>query len=161
MKTITIISLLFSLYPTTVKYKQLSWSDFKGKPTSTHAAETSTTITVSTTEGAGVFHYHVESWMSPYQSFTRTNNPYVLLHEQGHFDITEIYTRKAKVLAKRYDSCGADGNAEFQSAYSILLKAWGDEQQLYDMETSHSQNKEAQEKWGRYISERLQLYSKE
>jgi hypothetical protein len=84
---------------------------------------------------------------------------YILKHERGHFDLTEIMTRdiRKKITAltsKKYSKKKLD--RKLYKIYATTLNNRGKIQYRYDKETNHSQNKENQQKWDAYIKERLE-----
>src|SRR5690349_15937693 len=124
--------LLLFLLPftsTPIGYRQLQWSDFKGKPTNDHAASTCTGIVIEKDTAYAIF--------EPERSWTRTANPATLRHEQVHFAITRDYAElicawiKAKNTATQC-YCMPDFSHEFN--------AWERQQAKYDAETNHGQD---------------------
>jgi len=84
----------------------------------------------------------------------------VLQHEQGHFDLTEVYSRKLRkdLSETRYRSIPAF----FKSAHILYNKentAFIAEQKEYDNETNHSINIAQQQKWTESIADMLDKYS--
>jgi len=97
-----------------------------------------------------------DSWVSS----ELTDSTYVLNHEQGHFNIAEIHSRKLKKELKIFE------NENYQKNYTIIkskmsqliLDATNNErymQDLYDMETEHSQNREKQKEWDEKIQKMI------
>ncbi len=91
------------------------------------------------------------SWMKP----EAKGKAYVLKHEQGHFDIFEIFARrcrKALMEAKLTNKNAAKKILEIieknrQQAYKY--------QDKYDKQTQHSQKVEKQEEWNKKIAAEL------
>ena len=91
-----------------------------------------------------------KSWMlKDYQ------NEYTRAHENGHFDIGEIYARmirkeitEEKITKKNYSK-------KVEKIYQKNKTLMENEQKQYDEETGHSVNKEMQEKWIQDINQRL------
>lgn len=100
---------------------------------------------------ANAVFYKRRSWVKP---STRTDA--ALKHEQGHFDLTEIYTRR---LREELTSLSGKGAALIKKAYrkhaelNAELKAC---QERYDAETEHHLNQVAQDKWDAWIVGQLQ-----
>lgn len=119
-----------------ISYKQLSWEDFKGRPSGPHAAMTHCGICVHTTEVNDVV---VKQWAEAYfdtqKSWTRTKSKEALLHEQGHFDLAKVYA--AKIIT------GLNSDS--------LLAVYQNIQVQYDNETGHGINTEVQNKWMQLI----------
>src|SRR6218665_2010601 len=90
-----------------IKDRKLTWDDFKGVPDtnsiggaatysgfvtkSRYTSDTSVSVVIS-----AVF-YKKESWKK-----TQYQTVLSLQHEQGHFDITEVFARKATIAFKAY-----------------------------------------------------------
>src|ERR1700733_10251558 len=77
--------------------KRLTWSDFKARPdeNSPNAALTGTNIQFDFAYSSQTgFTYHITCRFDKNKSWGRVKTDYILSHEQGHFDIAEIYTRK-------------------------------------------------------------------
>jgi len=91
------------------------------------------------------------SWMKP----EAKGEAYVLKHEQGHFDIFEIFARRCRkelTEAKLSNKNVAKKLPELveknrQQAYTY--------QDKYDEQTQHSQKVEKQEEWNKKIAEEL------
>ncbi|MGB5507543.1 DUF922 domain-containing protein, partial [Robiginitalea sp.] len=90
-----------------------------------------------------------KSWYHP-----ELSNAGVLMHEQLHFDITELYARKMrKILSERTFSGNVRGDVrQIFSKINRELKAFQDR---YDLETDFSRNREAQQQWNKRIAEKL------
>jgi hypothetical protein len=138
--------------------RRLTWNDFAGLPDSRDPlhAITSTNIDMKAKCVAGTFKFEVKSVFLIDESWSKnkTSAP-LLLHEQLHFDLTEIYARKIrKELNELKDACGAD-NAHINAIVSRIFEEWKREQDLYDKECDHGLDKEEQQKWADSISLRL------
>lgn len=132
----------------------LTWKDFKGTPPDkTNAALTSVTIQW-TYEERDTFVYRIKAdvFFNPQKSYTNTKDPYILKHEQGHLDLCLIYVRKANALA-RYSFLFSVN--DFNALKKEIEDEWDLMDSRYDTETKHSQNKEAQELWNKWIAEQL------
>lgn len=139
--------------------RPLAWKDFRGKPkVSTNAAaltasgvsfgfsigKTGKKITDFNTNVECVF-YPTESWYKDEDA-----NPHILRHEQIHFDITELFTRKFRQQISELRASPKIKN-QLNSLYKAISKASSKMQNLYDEETNHSINKVQQKKWDDYI----------
>ena len=138
---------------------RLSWQDFKGKPRddSTAAATTASGISFEYSIKHGAFRvvsfktqveacfYSEKSWYKP-----ELANPYILAHEQLHYDITELYARKfRKQLALLRPSKTL--KAELDALQKTINKQLSDRQNAYDAETNYSRSPEVQQQWQRHI----------
>ncbi len=148
---------------------QLDWNDFKGRAQTSSLLDAYTMLGISLEvigqkDGKvemGVFGYFEKnkSWV---KSGEKTNH--LLLHERKHFDLCEVYRRKLikKLEAKKsydYDTFSDEVGKMFNENFEAYTK----EQERYDEETHHSQKKEDQIKWNKFITKellRLKKYDK-
>jgi hypothetical protein len=84
----------------------------------------------------------------------------VLVHEQGHFDITEWYARMLRkdIMDARFQTID-EFYKNVQGMYNKEVAAFNAAQQKYDKETHHSMNADAQQKWDKAISEGIAKYA--
>ena len=140
---------------------KLSWNDYKAKPdpTSDAAASTTTYLTISYNISSSDFTYKIESRFSRTRSWGLYKTPYILSHEQGHFDIAEIFARKLhkKMIDYRFDK--KDYEKDLKKIYQDILDEKREMQDDYDKETNHSINKEKQEEWLKKIAKLLEEYA--
>lgn len=82
-------------------------------------------------------------------------NDYILLHEQKHFDIAELFVRKfRKAVAEKIKTSG-DYNKYFKIIYDGISTDYQSFQVAYDRETRHGIDKEKQAEYNNLISEEL------
>ncbi len=143
----------------TKEYK-LTWSDFKGKPNkssknfaatdSGFGFKTGTITKDSCTIIVENNFFKKSSWVKKDKGSNK-----LLAHEQCHFDITEVCTRKArktlslvkfdfKTIQKTLDEI-------FKNEHSDWIKM----QTLYDKETEHSIAIEKQQEWEKKVAKKL------
>ena len=81
--------------------------------------------------------------------------PTSLVHEQKHFDITEIYTRRLRkaLINKKFRYNHFYG--QFRRIYDKTLKDWNKEEGIYDKETDFQNNIEQQKLWDIKIADEL------
>ncbi|MCA0152832.1 DUF922 domain-containing protein [Winogradskyella vincentii] len=146
------------------EYRKLTWDDFKGKPD----RETYPNALALTNSGFGyesganmfkegkvyvqsVFNTN-SSWVLP-----EGRTDYVLKHEQIHFDITEIYSRK---LRKELADAKVTSN-DMLRAKTIFDRVFNEmqkRQEKYDRETARGDEKETQENWEAIVEIELAKY---
>lgn len=85
---------------------------------------------------------------------------WLLQHEQGHFDIAEIFARKLKkemsnILFPKNNDCNKVVTDMYDKYFNEMKKM----QELYDKETDHSRNRNEQLRWLKKIDRLLQQYS--
>ncbi|WP_240729799.1 DUF922 domain-containing protein [Flavobacterium sp. ASW18X] len=143
--------------------QKLSWSDFKGKIPKDAAAAATTASGITYNYSANIWYHEVKvtititAFFYPNQSWYRPElvNERVLQHEQLHFNITELYARKMKLVVER-TAFTENVKEEIQKIYKDTLKEMKDLQERYDWETSFSRNAEAQQRWNKRIAEALE-----
>jgi hypothetical protein len=137
--------------------KKLKWNDFKADPdpSSPNAALTTSIIRYDFAySDAQGFIFHIHCQFNKNASWGRTKTDYILSHEQGHFDITEIYARRLNKAFKEYKA-GADIKKEVNKIYKDTMHDLGERQNQYDQETNFSIKHPEQEQWLKKISEEL------
>jgi len=137
--------------------QKLVWDDFKrpADPSSPNAALTGTIIRYdfgyNSVEG---LKFHIHCQFNKNASWGRIKTEYILTHEQGHFDIAEIFARKLDKAFAEYkpsDNIKKDLN----KLYLDIMHQYQERQTQYDQETNNSINKPEQEKWLKKISDEL------
>jgi hypothetical protein len=174
--TLTVLTWILSavIYPQEIKKKTkgilwqenrpLTWADFKGRPeqNSSYKALTKASIHV----GSFVFSrdsacFIVKCYFYPDKSWVNISNPSLdlLAHEQLHFDIAELYTRKLRKRFLEYkfyeNFFGKDIDIIYKRLYDEYIKV----QEQYDKETDHSTVKVRQLEWSNKISVDLKKYA--
>jgi hypothetical protein len=108
--------------------------------------------------------------VDPARSWNKTPGDLRLLdHEQGHFDITQLYTLRWRARFEtlmRQGVLKASGPTE-KAAYDVLqsivqkefqelFKTWEAEQREYDNQTNHGLDRKRQDEWRKRLDEQLQ-----
>lgn len=150
----------------TASYK-LTWDDFKGKPNNNVGSVAITASGISfgysikeNNNSIVDFNTEVSANFFPEKSWYKKElaNAHILNHEQLHFDITELFARKfRKELERLKPENGI--KKTFNHINRTINKELDAMQDLYDTETNHSINVEAQTKWQVYINEELDKLS--
>lgn len=130
---------------------KLTWDDFEGTPRFDYES-------ISALTSSGIVHYKgckdgkiiykIQAYFEKHESWVKdeARTDHHLEHEQLHFDITELYTRKLrKALTQRVFMCGEE--ADFEIFTESLVEGWQSEQQAFDLLTRHSMDREAQQEW--------------
>jgi hypothetical protein len=142
--------------------RKLTWADFKSKKQEFGTgmdAYTAYMLTL-TPENNGKtdsITVHVECSFDKNKSAVRKGklSDELLKHEQGHFDLAEVYARllRKKLSATKTSLQNAQStlNDLYKSAFSELEA----EQAKYDRETDHSRVADKQELWNKKIEDRL------
>jgi lipopolysaccharide export LptBFGC system permease protein LptF len=139
--------------------RRLTWSDFTGNPDphSTNAALTSSNINIEFGYDEKGFQYTIKCSFDKNRSWVRIKNSEVLAHEQGHFDIAEIYARKLNKLMKAYRFNAKTVGTDINQLYENAMKQHRQTQLQYDQETDYSRNKPKQEEWLKKIAGDLKI----
>lgn len=169
MKLLFILLFSVILFPQHISEKivwsenqKLTWEDFRGRPvrSASFVASTNTGISFqysySITNGTVDVEYAVESFFKPEGSWyiPERVNPYILKHEQAHFDISELHARMLrKKLAGRNFSKKI--KSEIESTYQQVEQKRRAMQTAFDEESDHSRNNEKEDFWQKYIANQL------
>lgn len=87
---------------------------------------------------------------------TQKINDYILLHEQKHFDIAELFVRKfRKYVAEKIRNSG-DYDRLFKSVYNQVSNEYKHFQMTYDKDTRHGMDEEKQTEYNVIISKELE-----
>ncbi len=140
--------------------KRLNWSDYKGKPdpNSDAAASTSTYLVIDYNISQNTMTYTIKSLFSRTRSWGLHKTDYILSHEQGHFDIAEIFARKLHKKMSEYKFDKRTYNKKLGEIYDEIVGEKSEMQNDYDKETKHSINREKQAQWLRKIEKLLEEY---
>ena len=140
--------------------RKLKWQDYHAEPDSRSGAAASTSTQIG-------FEYHIRDNNPTYvitckfskaRSWGRYKNDYILSHEQGHFDIAEIFTRKFVKAIKEYSFDKNSYRNDLRKIYADAMKDKENFQQDYDRETDYSRIKEKQAEWLKKIEKMLEEY---
>lgn len=129
--------------------ERLVWDDFMCAPrTGTDAvASTSTSLGLSYQVNNGQLEYHINCNFSKQKSWGLLRTDYILAHEQGHFDITEIYARKLNEAMSNYQFNRRNFKSDINKIYHDLVAEKEQFQEDYDNITDHSRNRKLQYEW--------------
>jgi hypothetical protein len=137
---------------------KLKWEDFKGKPDtpSKYGAVSNPIIRYFLSANKDSFAVKVFCFFIKSKSWSIfKNNDTLLMHEQGHFDIAELFARKLrKVFAEykfNYRTIGKDIENLFRFNKQERIKM----DTLYDKETDLSRNGKQQLLWNKKIKDEL------
>lgn len=148
--------------------KKLTWADFKGNPSGSaiYAASTNSGISFSfaskTRDGKTTLDYTVQTNFYPKLSWYRKDvvSPYILAHEQTHFDISELYARmlRKKLKEVNLSANGKKMQIQIERIYNTNEKERQETQFKFDRETEHSRNQEMEATWETHVAQQLQKY---
>ncbi|WP_282042894.1 DUF922 domain-containing protein [Winogradskyella flava] len=155
------------LYETKIEWsadRKLTWDDFKGKSDTINFPDALALTNSGFGYESGINMFKegkvfVQSVFNTYNSWVlpEGRNDYVLRHEQIHFDITEIYSRKLrKELADA--NITSDNVARARSIFDRVFNEMRNRQERYDQETKRGDKKETQEHWEAVVELELAKY---
>ena len=132
--------------------RRLSWEDFLCEPkrNTDAVALTSTALGISYKMNNSQLNYEITCSFSKTKSWGLLKTPYILAHEQGHFDITEIFARKLHKELADYNEKGFNRRTyrqDVNAIYNHIVKEKEAFQEAYDSQTDHSRNKRLQQQW--------------
>lgn len=129
--------------------KRLIWDDFLCEPkTGTDAvASTSTSLGIAYQLTDGQLTYHITCYFNREKSWGLMKTDYILAHEQGHFDITEIFARRLNEALQNYQFNKRTFKRDISEIYQAVVSQKEEYQKTYDAETDHSRNKKTQYDW--------------
>lgn len=148
--------------------QQLTWDDFKGKPVEGNDAAALTNagfgvkLAFRRVDDISQLLININCNFSKKDSWVKkgNNTPYILNHEQKHFDIAYFHT--LLFIQKLRAATLTNGNyaAVIEKIYKEAVTEMAEMQNQYDAQTSHSRIKEKQQVWDKKISEQLLLINK-
>jgi hypothetical protein len=138
--------------------QKLTWADYKGKPkeNSDAAASTATYLGFEFNIGQNGFDYKITCTFSKTKSWGLHKTEYILTHEQGHFDIAEIFARKLNKTMREYKFDKETFKEDLKIIYQSIALEKDAFQNQYDEETNHSIKREKQAEWLKKIGDQLQ-----
>jgi hypothetical protein len=138
--------------------RRLAWQDFMGSPRkhTDAVASTSTSLGISYQIKHGELVYHISCNFSKVKSWGSLRTDYILAHEQGHFDITEIFARKLFQAMKEYEMNRKTFKKDINQIYENIVREKEELQAMYDSETDHSRKRKYQYEWFEKIDSLLQ-----
>lgn len=125
------------------QHSRLTWDDFKGNPpksASYPSAVSDTGFKYQLVCRNGLLDIDAAAFFSPGGSWVKPDGktPELLRHEQGHFDMAELYAlrlRKAIVDAKIGCADTASANAAGEKMVSEFQEEWQDAERDYEQDT--------------------------
>jgi predicted secreted Zn-dependent protease len=137
--------------------RRLTWEDFKADPVKmgNTAAMTTTHLGFGYSVMNGQVTYKIDCRFEKKKSWGLVKNDWILKHEQGHFDIAELFARKLNQRTTEYKFNRSSFKTDLDSIYKAVVEEKEKYQQQYDDETDYSRNKKKQEDWLKKIEEEL------
>jgi Bacterial protein of unknown function (DUF922) len=129
--------------------KKLTWNDYKGTPQTNAdaAASTATYLSMEYSVKDNKLSFIVSGAFNKNKSWVLVKNDHILSHEQGHFDIAEVFARKLYKTLSEYKFNKRTYQKDMAKIYNTINKEKEAAQNKYDKETDYSRNKTAQAEW--------------
>jgi hypothetical protein len=145
--------------------KKLEWKDFKGQPNLQirDAAISSAGISILGGKSQGdTLALTITANFNPQKSWVKegAQTDYLLNHEQTHFNIYELYSRKLKKSLTETKISKQTYKADLDALVAAAKKEAENIQNLYDNETTHSLVVEKQKEWDLKITQELASFQK-
>jgi hypothetical protein len=144
--------------------RKLSWDDFAGSYRPEHgdmaAAGTCCSIGFNAyLSPRGHIEVDIFNTFNPSSSWVLHDqrNPALLAHEQGHFDICELYTRKLRERVSKLVVAASNFSEVYKRVYAELYKEYDAAQQRYEEETMHGLIEKKQLAWQMKIANDLRV----
>ncbi len=141
--------------------RKLSWDDFKAKPdaSSSYKAKTESILNLAIATKGMEASITMQNCFDKNASWVKEKRDILLVHEQAHFDISELWARKFKQRLNGKTFAIKTFQKTLNSMHDSIYKEGKAMQVEYDKETEHSVNTKAQEKWDKKIAADLKSLS--
>ncbi|MBF8148279.1 DUF922 domain-containing protein [Winogradskyella sp. F6397] len=148
------------------KDRKLTWSDFKASPNEDILAYALTSYKIEilpndimVDANENIQNYESLTVVANFytdHSWVYEESPYLLLHEQLHFDIAALYAFK---IRDAFEKLKEEKNANYNAYVNVYQKLWAEclqTQSFYDNETKHGQLVEINNSWIDKITQQIQ-----
>ena len=146
--------------------RKLEWEDFKGEIDSTLTyigkkakAASFVRIVYKSHWKEGMPNYTFLNLFHTRISWVSDTTKSLLSHEQLHFDISELYARKARKSVDSLRSCGEKSLAVYSNIIKPILSELSQIQYNYDRETAHGVIASRQDIWNNKIARKMEELS--
>lgn len=129
--------------------ERLTWEDFQGVPNAASAGDAATAIRIKAEPfyRKKKLNYSIHADFIPSKSWYRFKTDALLGHEQLHFDLAELYARKARQKVAELQEKGENDIDVYNAEIQKILNESNDADRNYDRETLHGSLLKAQESW--------------
>jgi len=143
-------------------YYKLKWEDFQGRPDSASSYKAVTIADIFSTLSYNNSTFNLKATCSFYKkkSWALGTGQNLLSHEQGHFNIAELFTRKLRMAFKEYKFNPKTIEADYNNIFSRIKAERAKMDASYDHETNLSRNKSKQVAWNKKIEAELKKLEK-
>lgn len=136
---------------------KLKWEDFKGKPdnTSQFGAVSYPGVKYTLSANDDTFYVNVFCFFIKSKSWVRIISTTGLTHEQGHFDIAELFARRLRKAFAGYNFNYPTVGKDIDNLFLTYKLERTNLDNLYDKETDFSRNRKMQQYWNEKIAQEL------
>lgn len=140
----------------------LTWDDFQGKPDVTAKGDAASKVSIRATpyKKQTKLYYDVNTIFHRNQSWCKTPSVDLLRHEQIHFDIAELYARKARMAISSLKRKGVRDVKVYNAAISEIFEESNLFDAQYDHETVHGASRKKQTEWEYSVRIELMLLNR-
>ena len=147
------------------EFYKLQWEDFRGEPDKDSHGDAATAVQISAKPFLvkKEIRYDVVALFNRSKSWARDKSPSLLVHEQLHFDIAELYARKIRKKIRELNAEGVKDIKIYNAAIRALLLESNEADEHYDLETLHGALSKTQAAWSEKVMREmatLQRYKK-
>lgn len=148
-------------------FRELEWSDYKGTPdkrisfqayTHCNFKYSADGIRIIGNDSVHIDKIDVKMEFDENKSWVKIDNATyeLLLHERGHFYIAVMCLYELQETLNKLKLTKKNFNNQLQNAFNEVTLKYRNMGILYDEETNHSINAEAQEIWNKRLNESIQ-----
>ena len=143
---------------------KLEWNDFKGVPTVTnkHFAISMVGVQIDEIINDDSVIIDISTYFNCKESWVKDDSKemkLLLQHEQGHFDLSEVYARMLRQIISSEQFTRLEYENRIDSIIRNSNRMCDKANAQYDSETDYSKNTKNQIKWNNFISYQLMEYS--
>lgn len=147
--------------------KNLTWKDFKGVPVESRASAVTVSgigykANINTRNGKGHLNINVYCYFNKNKSWVKPGRttPFILTHEQHHFDISYIAARIFIEKLQKTVFTISNYNILIPRIYNESCAIMNKMQDDYDGQTKNGQLKEVQAKWNELVDQKISLITR-
>lgn len=139
---------------------KLSWQEFNGEIPfgSMYGAVSFVNINFKYNVYSAFIKAEIYAYFNTQDSWVKSKTDTGLIHEQGHFNIAELYSRKLKKYLSSKKMRRLFIPIKMQRAYKKFYRLMADTQFQYDIETEYGLNSEKQKYWLNRLERELRLF---
>lgn len=140
----------------------LRWSDFRAKPDVSANGDAASKVSIRAMpyRKQKQLYYNVHTVFHRNESWCKTPSDDLLQHEQLHFDIAELYARKARMKISSLKRKGVRDVKVYNAAISELFEESNLFDARYDRETVHGASTKNQTQWEYDVRIQLMLLNR-